>query len=165
MTPHLSPESDLITPAGRGGSVGRPTDDKQGCEQGFSLIEVVIAMGVLAFAMIAILGLMPAGLKSFRDTMDKNGQALILQYVSGELSRSWSNTSPAPYTTNYYFDDEARPLTSSSDPLCLYRVTAISTNPTAGTFTSANLRSWTVTIVKNGAITNTYPLFQGNSGN
>ncbi|MFM8765100.1 MAG: prepilin-type N-terminal cleavage/methylation domain-containing protein, partial [Spartobacteria bacterium] len=38
--------------------------------RGFSLIEVTIALGVFAFAMIPIIGLVSSGMKSLRGSMD-----------------------------------------------------------------------------------------------
>lgn len=50
-------------------------------QSGFSLVEVVLAVGVIAFAFVAILGLLPAGLTQFRQAMDNSLAAQIAQRV------------------------------------------------------------------------------------
>ena len=47
----------------------------------FSLVEVVIAVGIVSFAFVAILGLIPAGLSQFRQAMDTSVCAQIGQRV------------------------------------------------------------------------------------
>ena len=48
---------------------------------GFSLVEVVIAVGVAAFALVALLGLLPSGLKTFKSTMNTAVGSQIAQRV------------------------------------------------------------------------------------
>jgi uncharacterized protein (TIGR02598 family) len=48
---------------------------------GFSLVEVVLAVGVVAFAFVAVLGLLPAGMTQFRQAIDTSVCAQIGQRV------------------------------------------------------------------------------------
>lgn len=48
---------------------------------GFSLVEVVLAVGVISFAFVAILGLLPAGLHQFRQAMDTSVASQISQRI------------------------------------------------------------------------------------
>lgn len=50
-------------------------------QSGFSLVEVVLAVGVISFAFVAILGLLPAGLHQFRQAMDNSVAAQIAQRI------------------------------------------------------------------------------------
>jgi uncharacterized protein (TIGR02598 family) len=50
-------------------------------QSGFSLVEVVLAVGVISFAFVAILGLLPAGLHQFRQAMDTSVAAQIAQRI------------------------------------------------------------------------------------
>lgn len=50
-------------------------------KSGFSLVEVVLAVGVIAFAFVAILGLLPAGLTQFRQAMDTSIASQIAQRI------------------------------------------------------------------------------------
>jgi uncharacterized protein (TIGR02598 family) len=50
-------------------------------QRAFSLIEVVLAVGVVAFAFVAILGLLPAGMSQFRQAIDTSVCSQIAQRV------------------------------------------------------------------------------------
>jgi type II secretory pathway pseudopilin PulG len=60
--------------------------------KGFSLIESTLAIGVVAFSFVAILGLLPAGLTTFRKAMDASVGAEIGQRVLNDLQQSDFNT-------------------------------------------------------------------------
>ncbi|MEP6669935.1 MAG: Verru_Chthon cassette protein B, partial [Chthoniobacter sp.] len=50
-------------------------------QSGFSLVEVVLAVGVISFAFVAIMGLIPAGLQQFRQAMDNSVCSQIAQRI------------------------------------------------------------------------------------
>lgn len=52
---------------------------------GFSLVEVVLALGVAAVAFTAIMGLFPLGLDMSRETHEETQAALIAQSILGDL--------------------------------------------------------------------------------
>ncbi len=52
---------------------------------GFSLVEVVLALGVAAVAFTAIMGLFPLGLDMSRETHEETQAALIAQSIFGDL--------------------------------------------------------------------------------
>jgi uncharacterized protein (TIGR02598 family) len=54
----------------------------------FTLIEAVLAIGVVSFAMMGILGLVPVGLATFRNAMNLTVESAIVQELSGELQRT-----------------------------------------------------------------------------
>src|SRR5687767_4065395 len=55
---------------------------------GFSLVEVVLAIGVVSFAFVAILGLVPAGMSQFRQAIDTAVCAQIAQRVIGDAQQT-----------------------------------------------------------------------------
>jgi uncharacterized protein (TIGR02598 family) len=57
-------------------------------QRGFSLIEVVLAVGVVAFAFVAILGLIPAGMGQFRQAIDTSVCAQIAQRVINDAQQA-----------------------------------------------------------------------------
>jgi len=57
-------------------------------QSGFSLVEVVLAVGVISFAFVAILGLLPAGLHQFRQAMDNSVAAQISQRIIQDAQQS-----------------------------------------------------------------------------
>lgn len=54
----------------------------------FSLVEVVLAVGVISFAFVAILGLVPAGLAQFRQAMDNSVGAQVAQRIILECQQT-----------------------------------------------------------------------------
>lgn len=48
----------------------------------FSLVEVMLALGIISFAFVALLGLIPLGLDMFRNAVDATVEAQILQRVT-----------------------------------------------------------------------------------
>ena len=52
----------------------------------FSLVEVVLALGVVGFAIVAILGVLPAGLQTSRGAQDETRAAQIAQSVFAALA-------------------------------------------------------------------------------
>lgn len=58
---------------------------------GFSLIEVVLCLGIISFAMVSLLGLMPVGLRAFRQSIDVTTQSQIAQQIMSEAQLAdWS---------------------------------------------------------------------------
>lgn len=55
---------------------------------GFSLVEVVLAVGVVAFAFVAVLGLLPAGMTQFRQAVDTSVCAQISQRIIIDAQQS-----------------------------------------------------------------------------
>jgi uncharacterized protein (TIGR02598 family) len=59
---------------------------KFGFSTGFSLVEVVLALGVVAFAIIAILGVFPVGLNASHDSQNESRAAQISQDIFSSLA-------------------------------------------------------------------------------
>jgi uncharacterized protein (TIGR02598 family) len=74
---------------------------------GFSLIEVVLAIGIMAFAFIPLLGLMPLGLNTSRQAIDTTIDAQIVQQMTS-LAQQTNFSSLSILATN--------PLASSTPP-------------------------------------------------
>lgn len=53
--------------------------------RGFSLVEVVLALGVVGFAIVAILGLFPAALSSNRSGMNEGRAAQLVRAITGTI--------------------------------------------------------------------------------
>ena len=103
-------------------------------DTGFSLVEVVIALGIVSFAVLAIVGMMPMALKSAQESMRETDSTLIAQRIFSELrtgsggNRSVSkdtNTGPNSFTnisltshnsTNNFlaFKEDGRVLTNAT---------------------------------------------------
>jgi hypothetical protein len=105
---------------------------------GFSFVEVVIALGVVAFAFVALFGMLPVGLNAFNNSIDATIETQIAESVMSQLKQArfsqlsiytdtttGANTTPAgspsffkPYTQLYpsptngfFYDDQGNFLT------------------------------------------------------
>ncbi|MEO6742825.1 MAG: Verru_Chthon cassette protein B [Chthoniobacteraceae bacterium] len=96
----------------------------RGKSAGFTLVEVSIAVGILAVALVALLGLMPAGMTNFRKAMDTSTTAQIAQRIlldmqqadfdqivdakndTGNQATSYTFTAPLRNSQQYRFFDE-----------------------------------------------------------
>ena len=64
----------------------------------FSLVEVVLALGVLAFCLIAVFGLMPVGMQTNRNAASQTAGTNIIAVIVADL-----RTTPAAATTSPQF--------------------------------------------------------------
>ena len=60
--------------------------------QAFSLVEVTLALGIISFGLIAIIGLVPKGLGIVKESADEAAALNILAAVSSDLQCVGSNT-------------------------------------------------------------------------
>jgi len=60
----------------------------------FSLVEVTLALGVAAFCLIAVLGLMPAGVQTNRNATSQTAATNIIASVIADMRATTSATSP-----------------------------------------------------------------------
>jgi len=93
----------------------------------FSLVELTLALGVAAFCLLAVFGLMPIGVQTNRNAAAQNAAADILSSVASDLraAPAWAASAsplyciviPAPYVTATpqvrYFDSQGQ---CSCDP-------------------------------------------------
>jgi len=92
---------------------------------GFTLVEVTIALGIISFGLIAILGLLPRGLTLVKESADESAAINILGGITAKLQ---SKTTPITSSTNV-FDAEGNILVATSSPDAIYRaVTLVHTN-------------------------------------
>lgn len=97
---------------------------------GFTLVEVTVALGIISFALLAMIGVMPAGLGSLRDSTQQSINAQILQQISsGLVVNSFANRADFSVFsgTNLYFDGEAQLLANSSG--ARYKAAITAQNP------------------------------------
>ena len=61
---------------------------RPGSNQAFTLVEIAIAIGILAVALVALLGMLPAGMGNFRKAMDTSITAQIAQKILHDLEEA-----------------------------------------------------------------------------
>ena len=111
---------------------------------GFSLVEVTLALGVAAFCLLAVFGLLPIGLKTQQTAIEQTAATGIVSAVAADLRNTARTTTTsslfaitipantASSSSRLYFDSEGRysPAISANSR---YRVTiTFSPNSTGG---------------------------------
>lgn len=129
--------------------------------RGFTLIEVTLALGVISFAFIGLLGLLPAGMQSFRSTMDISVRSQIVQRISSDAMQTDFDTLVGTPSTTRYFDDQGTEVNSSQSVDLSHRpyvyqvrvtVTGTTSLPAAtGLKINVNLATVEIEIVNNPA--------------
>lgn len=62
---------------------------------GFSLIEVTIALGLISFCLIALLALLPAGLRNVKETRERIAGASCIEKIAASIRNASLSTTPA----------------------------------------------------------------------
>lgn len=88
----------------------------------FSLVEVALALGIIAFALIPVIGLVPIGLSSFRKGIDLSVGAQITQHIIEEAQQSDFETLTQNHTDSYieplrYFSVQGEELNDKGELL------------------------------------------------
>ena len=112
----------------------------------FSLIEVTIAMGVMAFAAIAILGIIPNGLAA----ATRSSQTTIAARLASEVQSEIQQVGLASFATNTtYFDGDGKILTGTAGAV-YYVYRSVEACPLPGA-AAGSFQKVIVQVVKNPA--------------
>jgi uncharacterized protein (TIGR02598 family) len=173
-TPPLSPQqnvcSDFCCLEGRARPrVAAPPRLRAGA---FSLIEVVLALGVVAFAFVALFGMLPVGLNAFNNSIDSTTEAQIAENVMAQLrqekfsqlyaefndSAASANGTPSfikaysqayvPPATGFYYDDQGNFLAFVQQTPQTGTINPVSTPPSNWIYAAGvqvYYDTWTVT--------------------
>jgi len=112
----------------------------------FSLIEVVLCIGIVAFAFLAIFGMLPVGLSTFRQAMDNTVGSQIIQRLVGEAQQTDFPALIATSTTLRYFDDQGNEMTADKNYIYTAEITVVAPTTLPNTSTPATNSLATVTI-------------------
>jgi len=139
---------------------------RRGCrarEAGFTLVEVVMALGIVAFGIIAVFGLLPAGLGIFRESIEATVSSQILQQILVEAQETDFDQLIKDHTGNpisagttgkkaiRYFDDQGREQASATGAIYHVntRIQPATDSPGKAPFTNPDLATVTVQAAKN----------------
>ncbi len=93
---------------------GIPSSLRQGAScslrSAFSLVEVALAIGILSFCLVSMMGLIPVALQTTRQSMNKSTEIRIVQSVRAALLST--NFSVLPPSGSFSFDREGLMLTN-----------------------------------------------------
>lgn len=89
-------------------------------QDGFTLVEVTVALGLTIFAVMAVVGLLPVGLGGLRQAADDTVKAQIIKELDARLCMADSSTlfaqSPsASAPVESWFDSDGQLLSGSDD--------------------------------------------------
>lgn len=96
-------------------------------KQGFSLVEVTFALGLVAFALLAILGLMPVGIKSGGEAVDATRTSFIGQDAQSRLRASVTYpmfAAAGDVNSTWFYDRDGIFLGQNVGPSAIYRADA-----------------------------------------
>lgn len=130
---------------------------------GFSLVEVVLAIGVVAFAFMAIFALLPAGLGISRQSMEASVGSQIAQRILNDAQQSdfselikdasgktITGTNQTGRKAERYFDDQGNELLESKKSQAIYhvntRIMPATAMPKTGTSNLDNVQLAVVTV-------------------
>ncbi len=83
--------------------------------QGFSLVEVTIAVAVAALGLVTLMGLLPQGINMARESAQMSTGSRIIQKLSGEMqSASWEDITWKGYSPLRYFTAEGTEISASA---------------------------------------------------
>lgn len=72
--------------------------------RGFSLVEVTLALGIVSFAMMTLMALIPAGLSSFQQAASLTVEAQIVQSIRTDIALQKFTDLQDADSTQYYYD-------------------------------------------------------------
>jgi len=122
---------------------------------GFSLVEVLMAIGIVAFAYIAMIGLLPAGMTSFNKAIDNSLGSQIMQRIATEAQQTDFDTltgsSGGTTVTLRYFDAQGNELIKMAGSLYTAEVTVLAptTLPSTNIPGSPSLATVTIRLAHN----------------
>lgn len=99
-------------------------------DNGFSLVEVTLALGVAAFSLIAIFGLLPIGLQTQRNATEQTAAPGILSAIAADMRA----TPPAATTSQRFNIPIPANSTSSSTTLFFNAEGEISADPSGSRY-------------------------------
>lgn len=82
-------------------------------QKGFSLVEVVLALGIVAFALMAVLGMFPVALGAAKESTSETHAAMIAQMVFGEIRAVPPSAAFFPSGSNATAANQVMVLTNS----------------------------------------------------
>ena len=128
----------------------------------FSLVEVALAVGIVSFAMLGVLGTLSVGLQSVRDSITETAKANIAGHLRGELQRiPFSPVQDSTYNIDTlagqtYFYSRDGLLTDGSDPRAYYKAVFEVTG--AGVVSASNPASFQPESARNVTVTLKFPV-------
>jgi uncharacterized protein (TIGR02598 family) len=68
----------------------------------FTLVEIILALAVIATALVAVIGVLPVGMDSSRQAVSQTAVALILEDLHNRLQKETLQPGPASFSPAYF---------------------------------------------------------------
>ncbi|MEI6034410.1 MAG: Verru_Chthon cassette protein B [Verrucomicrobiae bacterium] len=133
---------------------------------GFTLIEVLLSLGIVAFAFMALCGVLPVGLQNYRDAMDATCRANIVRVISAELAQAPYASIDARNGTERFFSDQGLEVGTQGEARFRVKYESILSGTTMFDATNASLKPVTIDIssVQGGRSLSRVTLFISDNG-
>lgn len=133
----------------------------------FSLVEVTIAIGIVSFILLTMLGLMPVGLSTLRQAMDQTVEGQIVQKLNGDiLMTPFSQIADKYSGQTIYFNEEGVETNAYGSRYRANVSLGSASYPGASTNTANSIQVVRIDLVRTrDSSTNRFSLFVPNSGN
>jgi uncharacterized protein (TIGR02598 family) len=93
---------------------GRRVGKFAGCTA-FTLIEVLLSLGIVSFAFMALCGVLPVGLRTYREAMDATCRANIVRVITAELAQAPYGAIDALEGKDRFFSDQGLEVAADGD--------------------------------------------------
>lgn len=113
---------------------------------GFSLVELVLAIGIVSFAFVSLFALLPVGLTTFRQTMDTTIGSQIVHRIINEAQQTDYTTLVATPTFDRYFDDQGNEVSSLDNSIYTAEISVTAPTPLPNTSTPSSTSLATVIV-------------------
>ncbi|XHR31170.1 MAG: Verru_Chthon cassette protein B [Chthoniobacteraceae bacterium] len=120
-------------------------------KRGFTLIEITLALGIVSFAFIGLLGLLPAGLQTFRSAVDTSVRSQIIQRICSDAMQADFDTLISNPPADRYFDDQGNEIAQQRSMYQVRVQIGSSTDLPSSLETNANLATVQILIANNPA--------------
>jgi uncharacterized protein (TIGR02598 family) len=84
-------------------------------KKAFTLVEVTLALGVVSFALLSLLGLVPMGLVAVRESAQQVACSHIVQKLGGDLAMISRDEVAEYISESRFFDANGKPLPAGSE--------------------------------------------------
>jgi len=107
----------------------------RGLVSGFSLVEVVLAIGVFAFALVAVFALVPVGLNTSKDSIQQTESAHLISLIEADIRATPKSsnkssifgvtlsTNASASSTNVFLNEDGSSVSASAPQNAKYRLT------------------------------------------
>ena len=122
----------------------------------FSLVEVTLALGIAAFCLIAVFGLMPIGVQTNRNATSQTRATNIVAAVIADIRATPKTTAPSATSAQFGINIPTDPTSPPDPPLCSGTQTLYLNSEGQVVTTDARYRV-VITFIRNPTATSTPP--------